>query len=69
MVLEVLQPGNSVASIARKHGVNANLLFGWLRLHRKLLSANRRNHWSRDHNSNGIGAGGRHAMAASARKK
>ena len=67
MVLEVLQPGNSVASIARKHGVNANLL--WLRLHRKLLSANRRNHSSRDHNSNGIGAGGRHAMAASARKK
>lgn len=35
LVLEALQPGNSVAAVARKHGVNANLLFAWLRLHRK----------------------------------
>jgi hypothetical protein len=25
----------SIAAVARKHGVNANLLFGWLRLHRR----------------------------------
>jgi transposase len=37
MVLEALQPGNSVAAVARKHGVNANLLFGWLGLHRSGL--------------------------------
>lgn len=27
-VQEALQPGSSVAAVARKHGVNANLLFG-----------------------------------------
>jgi transposase len=32
---EASQPGASVALVARKHGVNANLVFGWLRLHRK----------------------------------
>lgn len=43
LVLEALQPGNSVAAVARKHGVNANLLFGWLRLHRSgLLNEQRR---------------------------
>jgi transposase len=30
-------PGASVAAIARKHGVNANLLFGWRRLHKRGL--------------------------------
>jgi transposase len=37
LVLEALQPGSSIAAVARKHGVNANLLFGWLRLHRSGL--------------------------------
>jgi transposase-like protein len=42
MVQEALQPGSSVAAVARKHGVNANLLFGWLRLHRRGLLAEQR---------------------------
>jgi transposase len=29
---EALVPGASVAEVARRHGVNANLLFKWLRL-------------------------------------
>ncbi len=29
MVAEACQPGASVAEIARRHGVNANLLFNW----------------------------------------
>lgn len=33
MVLECEQPGVSVAQIARRHGINANLLFGWRKLH------------------------------------
>jgi transposase len=32
-----MQPGVSVAAVARQHGVNANLLFGWCRLHRRGL--------------------------------
>ncbi len=32
---EVAKPGVSVAAVARKHGMNANLLFGWRRLHRQ----------------------------------
>jgi transposase len=32
---EVAKPGASVAAVARKHGMNANLLFGWRRLHRQ----------------------------------
>ena len=31
---EASEPGASVAAVARKHGMNANLLFGWRRLHR-----------------------------------
>jgi transposase len=31
IVAETLAPGASVAEIARQHGVNANLLFGWRR--------------------------------------
>lgn len=42
MVLEALQPGGSVAAVARKYGVNANLLFGWLRLHRSGLLSEQR---------------------------
>ena len=37
IVAEAMQPGVSVAAVARAHGVNANLLFGWCRLHRRGL--------------------------------
>jgi transposase len=37
IVEEALVPGASVAAIARKHGVNANLLFGWRRLYKQGL--------------------------------
>ena len=33
IVQETLMPGASVAAVARRHGVNANLLFGWRRQH------------------------------------
>lgn len=39
IVEETLVPGTSVAEIARRHGVNANLLFGWRRLHQQGLLA------------------------------
>jgi transposase len=35
LVDETLVPGASVALIARRHGINANLLFNWRRLHRR----------------------------------
>ena len=35
IVLEALEPGASVAAVARRNGVNANLLFGWIRLHKQ----------------------------------
>ena len=38
MVAEALSPGASVADIARRHGVNANLLFNWVRSARGLSS-------------------------------
>lgn len=34
---EAAAPGASVALVARKHGMNANLLFGWRRMHRRGL--------------------------------
>jgi len=34
IVAEAMVPGASVAAVARKHGVNANLLFGWRRTDR-----------------------------------
>lgn len=34
---EAGEPGASVALVARKHGLNANLLFGWRRLHMRGL--------------------------------
>ena len=37
IVEEATVPGASVAAVARKHGVNANLVFGWLRLHKSGL--------------------------------
>jgi transposase-like protein len=39
MVAEALSPGASVADIARRHGINANLLFNWVRSARKLSLA------------------------------
>ena len=35
IVKETLVPGVSVAEVARRHGVNANLLFTWRRQYRK----------------------------------
>ena len=29
---ETLQPGNSVAVVSQRHGINANLVFGWRRM-------------------------------------
>jgi transposase-like protein len=37
IVEEASQPGASVSRVARKHGVNANLVFAWIRLHRRGL--------------------------------
>jgi transposase len=34
VVEETLRPGASVALIARKHGINANQVFHWRKLHR-----------------------------------
>jgi transposase-like protein len=36
IVEEAQQPGRSVAEVARKYGVNANLIFGWTRLHKRV---------------------------------
>lgn len=35
IVEEATAAGASVASVARKHGVNANLVFGWIKLHKR----------------------------------
>ena len=37
IVEEASRPGASVAAVARQHGLNANLVFGWRRLHRRGL--------------------------------
>ena len=37
IVEETLKPGASVALIARRHEVNANLVFGWRRLYQQGL--------------------------------
>ena len=42
IVREASKPGASVAAVARKHGLNANLLFGWRRLHRRGALESRR---------------------------
>lgn len=34
IVLETLKPGVSVSSVARRHGINDNIVFEWRRLHR-----------------------------------
>jgi transposase len=41
IVQETLIPGASVAQIARRHGVNANLLFSWRRQHEQGVLAER----------------------------
>jgi transposase len=33
VVAEALTPGVSVASVARKHGLNTNLVFSWIRMY------------------------------------
>lgn len=39
---EADRPGASVAAVARRHGINSNLLFAWRRLHQRgLLEAQR----------------------------
>ncbi len=37
IVEETRQRGASVASVAHRHGINANLVFGWRRLHQQGL--------------------------------
>jgi transposase len=37
IVRETLRPGVSVAEVARRHELNANLLFGWRRLYQRGL--------------------------------
>lgn len=37
IVEQAMRPGASVAAVARRHGVNANLLFGWRRLYLQVL--------------------------------
>ena len=37
IVEETLQPGASVATVARRHEANANLVFGWRRLYQQGL--------------------------------
>ena len=34
-----LRPGASVAALAQEHGINANLLFNWRRLHLRAIGA------------------------------
>jgi transposase len=41
IVEEALQPGASNAEVARRHGLNANLLFNWRRQHERGLLATR----------------------------
>lgn len=41
IVEETLVDGASVARIARAHGLNANLVFNWRRLHQKGLLTDR----------------------------
>lgn len=42
IIEEASRPNASVAVVARNHGVNANQLFGWLRLHRRGLLESQR---------------------------
>jgi transposase-like protein len=42
IIEEASQPNTSVALVARKHGINANQVFGWMRLHRSGLLESQR---------------------------
>lgn len=42
IIEEARRPNTSVAQVARKHGINANQVFGWLRLHRRGLLESQR---------------------------
>ena len=42
IVSEALEPGSSVAAVARRHGLNANLVFKWIRRAREGLLDRRR---------------------------
>lgn len=42
IIQQASQPGASIALVARNHNVNANLVFGWMRLHRRGLLESRR---------------------------
>lgn len=42
IVKEASQSGASVAAVARKYGVNANLVFGWIRLQQRGLLESQR---------------------------
>lgn len=42
IVEEASRPNASVALVARNHGVNANQVFGWMRLHHRGLLASQR---------------------------
>ena len=42
IIEEASRPDTSVALVARKHGINANQVFGWLRLHRRGLLESQR---------------------------
>ncbi len=41
IVEEAMRPGASVAAVARRHGLNANLFFGWRRLYEQGLLSSR----------------------------
>lgn len=42
IIEQASRPGVSVALVARQHGVNANQVFGWIRLHRQGLLESQR---------------------------
>jgi len=42
IIEEASRPNASVAQVARKHGINANQVFGWMRLHRSGLLKSQR---------------------------
>ena len=42
IIEEASRPNASVAQVARKHGINANQVFGWMRLHRSGLLESQR---------------------------
>jgi len=42
IIEEASRPNTSVALVARKHGINANQVFGWMRLHRSGLLESQR---------------------------